>query len=214
MKYCNYLNNGASSCFGVKGTETCQRTVLLQGRRNVWSKGEQQIKEVLWHDRKYKSKRKPWRKKTWQQRRNSMRIRLIAKEDNGVHIPKGLSTVFKHYGRKNIQLTVQSAKPVDKPDNEIVTVFKETYSTKPVVIAGRFWFHKRNQEEESEWICFTVCGCTETINWTFWIWTFTQRHHTWPAGVWSMQWGYSETVTDWSWGHWDLYINGGGCQRS
>lgn len=68
------------------------------------------------------------------------------KIQDDVMVPTFLSVM----GGKTFNLLrslVQPAKPGDKSYNEIVTILKNHYSPKPLVIAERFRFHKRNQEE-------------------------------------------------------------------
>ena len=66
------------------------------------------------------------------------------KED--VLVPTFLSVM----GGKTFNLLrslVQPEKPGDKSYEEIVTILRNHYSPKPLIIAERFRFHKRNQEE-------------------------------------------------------------------
>ena len=71
---------------------------------------------------------------------------LANKIKDDVLVPTFLSVM----GGKTFNLLrsiVQPEKPGDKSYREIVTILKEHYAPKPLIIAERFRFHKRNQEE-------------------------------------------------------------------
>lgn len=69
---------------------------------------------------------------------------------NGIANQKIVPTFFAVMGPKTFNLLhdlLQPTKPGEKTYAEIVKVLSEHYSPKPLLIAERFRFHKRNQEE-------------------------------------------------------------------
>ena len=71
-------------------------------------------------------------------------------EANGIEDVKLVPTFLSVMGPKTFNLLrslVQPAKPGGKTFEEIVDTLTKHFSPKPLVIAERFRFHKRNQEE-------------------------------------------------------------------
>lgn len=71
---------------------------------------------------------------------------LANKIDSEVLLPTFLSVM----GGKTFNLLrslVQPNKPGDKSYDDIVSILKNHYAPKPLIIAERFRFHKRNQED-------------------------------------------------------------------
>lgn len=70
---------------------------------------------------------------------------------NGIKAEIVVPTFLTVMGGKTFNLLrslVTPEKPGDKSYDEIVATLKGHYSPKPLIIAERFQFHKRNQEEE------------------------------------------------------------------
>lgn len=69
---------------------------------------------------------------------------------NGIDDDKLVPTFLSMIGPKTFNLLrnlLQPAKPGSKTYKDIVVTLTNHFSSKPLVIAERFWFHRRNQEE-------------------------------------------------------------------
>ncbi|KAL6455440.1 hypothetical protein MHYP_G00004880 [Metynnis hypsauchen] len=80
-------------------------------------------------------------------------------EANGIETVKTVSTFLSVMGAKTFTLLrslVQPAKPGEKSYADIVSTLGSHFSPKPLVIAERFRFHKRNQEEGESVMVFVA----------------------------------------------------------